>query len=165
MHLPNPPTSDRNRSETRKRATDRAQERQADLANPVNKVSLRSRAGAKGFTLIELLVVMAIIGVLLSIAAPRYFNHVEHARDNALRQSLAVMRDAIDKFHADTESYPASLEDLVGKKYLRSIPEDPHTGSRENWEVEAPPDGSSGVYDVHSGASGNTAEGTPLTAL
>ncbi len=111
--------------------------------------------------MIELLVVMAIIGVLLSIAAPRYFNHVEHARDNALRQSLAVMRDAIDKFHADTDAWPATLDELVSRKYLRSIPEDPHTGSRETWAVEAPTEGD-GVFDVHSGATGNTAEGLPL---
>jgi general secretion pathway protein G len=119
------------------------------------------RRSSKGFTLIELLVVMAIIGVLLSIAAPRYFNHVEHARDNALRQSLAVMRDAIDKFHADTDVYPASLDELVSRKYLRSIPEDPHTGSRDTWTVEAPVEGT-GVADVHSGATGSTAEGLPL---
>jgi general secretion pathway protein G len=120
------------------------------------------RPAPRGFTLIELLVVMTIIGILLSIAAPRYFHHVEHARDNALRQSLAVMRDAIDKFHADTDAYPSSLEDLVDKKYLRSIPEDPHTGSRESWTVEAPPDGGTGVFDVHSGATGNNSDGTPL---
>jgi len=124
-----------------------------------------TRTRPRGFTLIELLVVMAIIGVLLSIAAPRYFNHVEHARDNALRQSLAVMRDAIDKFHADTDTWPASLEVLVERKYLRSIPEDPHTGNRESWSVEAPTDGASGVYDVHSGAPGNTSEGAPLAEL
>jgi general secretion pathway protein G len=106
---------------------------------------------------------MTIIGVLLSIAAPRYFNHVEHARDNALRQSLAVMRDAIDKFHADTDAWPASLDELVSRKYLRSIPEDPHTGSRESWTFEAPPDGGTGVYDIHSGAPGNTSDGTPLS--
>ncbi len=120
------------------------------------------RRAPQGFTLIELLVVMTIIGILLSIAAPRYFHHVEHARDNAMRQSLAVMRDAIDKFHADTDGYPSSLEDLVDKKYLRSIPEDPHTGSRESWTVEAPPDGGTGVFDVHSGATGNNSDGTPL---
>ncbi|MDB5801807.1 MAG: gspG [Rhodocyclales bacterium] len=108
---------------------------------------------------------MAIIGVLLSIAAPRYFNHVERARENTLRQSLAVMRDAIDKFHADTDSYPASLEELVSKKYLRSIPEDPHTGNRGSWAVQAPPDEGIGVFDVHSGATGNTADGVPLSEL
>ncbi|GAA5163637.1 type II secretion system protein [Viridibacterium curvum] len=118
-----------------------------------------------GFTLIELLVVMAIIGVLLSIAAPRYFNHVEKAREGALKQSLAVMRDAIDKFYADTEHYPASLDELVERRYLRSLPEDPYTGMRDSWQTEAPPEGGEGVFDVRSGASGMTANGAPLGDL
>lgn len=119
----------------------------------------------RGFTLIELLVVMAIIGVLLSIAAPRYFNHVEKAREGALRQSLAVMRDAIDKFYADTERYPESLAELTDKRYLRSIPEDPFTGTRDSWNVEAPPDGGTGVFEIRSAASGSAADGTPLGEL
>ena len=49
------------------------------------------------FTLIELLVVLAIIATLLAIAAPRYFAHLDRAREAALRESLYVMRDAIDK--------------------------------------------------------------------
>ena len=53
----------------------------------------RPRAAAWGFTLIELLVVMAIIGTLLSIAVPRYFRALEHARETALKQDLATLRD------------------------------------------------------------------------
>ena len=79
----------------------------------------------RGFTLIELMVVMAIIAVLLTIAAPRYFNHLDRAREATLRQTLAVVRDAIDKFHGDTSSYPESLEELVTKRYLRAAPLDP----------------------------------------
>ncbi|MFT3735756.1 MAG: prepilin-type N-terminal cleavage/methylation domain-containing protein [Rhodocyclaceae bacterium] len=123
------------------------------------------RSRHRGFTLIELLVVMAIIGVLLSIAAPRYFNHVEKAREGALKQSLAVMRDAIDKFYADTEHYPASLGELVEKRYLRSLPEDPYTGMRDSWQTESPPEGGEGVFDVRSGASGTAADGAPLGEL
>jgi len=126
---------------------------------------MRKAEPARGFTLIELLVVMAIIGVLLSIAAPRYFNHVERARENALKQSLAVMRDAIDKYHADTETWPASLDELVNKRYLRSIPEDPVTGLRDSWIIDAPTDATQGVYDVHSGATSSTADGVPLAEL
>jgi len=107
----------------------------------------------KGFTLIELLVVMAIIAVLLTIAAPRYFGHLDRARDNALKESLVVMRDAIDQYAADKGNYPDTLDDLVQGRYLRSIPVDPVTESRDTWIVDPPKDATrSGVADVHSGA-------------
>jgi len=122
------------------------------------------RAGG-GFTLIELLVVMAIIGLLLAMAAPRYFSHVERAKENALRTSLAAMRDAIDKYHADLNRYPETLDDLVARRYLKGVPLDPVTNSRETWVLAAPPDAGQGVYDVKSGAGGNTLDGAPLGDL
>ena len=57
-----------------------------------------------GFTLIELLVVMAIIASLLTIAVPRYFSSLEYSRETTLKQSLAVMRDALDQYYGDTGS-------------------------------------------------------------
>lgn len=119
----------------------------------------------RGFTLIELLVVMAIIATLLAIATPRYFGHVEKARENALRESLVVMRDAIDKYRADRGRYPDTLQDLVDKRYLRALPRDPVTDRDDGWVLTPPPDGGSGVYDVHSGAEGKAADGTPFDAL
>ncbi|MBT0962718.1 type II secretion system protein [Denitromonas iodatirespirans] len=108
---------------------------------------------ARGFTLIELLVVMAIIATLLSIAAPRYFDHLDRTRENSLRQTLAVMRDAIDKYAADTGHFPETLDVLVDKRYLRAIPEDPITESVATWVVEPPPDDPlAGVWNVRSGA-------------
>lgn len=113
-----------------------------------------------GFTLIELMVVMAIIATLLTIAAPRYFAHLERAKEAALRETLAVTRDAIDKFAADNDRYPATLEELVDKRYLRSLPTDPFTESTATWTLLPPPSGepagstetASGVWDVRSGA-------------
>ena len=117
----------------------------------------------RGFTLIELLVVMAIIATLLSIAAPRYFGQVDTAREKALAQSLEVMRDSIDKFRADTGKYPATLTELVEKRYLRKLPVDPITESAETWELVPPPDPSeSGVWDVRSGARGSGRDGRPF---
>ena len=117
----------------------------------------------RGFTLIELLVVMAIIATLLSIAAPRYFGQVDSAREKTLAQSLEVMRDAIDKFRADTGKYPATLNELVEKRYLRKLPLDPITESAETWEVVPPPDpNESGVWDVRSGARGSGRDGRPF---
>src|SRR3569832_1769361 len=66
----------------------------------------------RGFTLVELMVVMAIIALLLALALPRYFKHLDLSRETILKQDLAVMRDAIDKYHGDTGRYPDSLDAL-----------------------------------------------------
>ncbi|MDO9165321.1 MAG: prepilin-type N-terminal cleavage/methylation domain-containing protein [Rhodoferax sp.] len=108
----------------------------------------------RGFTLIELLVVMAIIATLLSIATPRYFAHLDRAREAALRETLSVVRDSIDKFHADTGRYPAELDELVTKRYLRRLPVDPVSESAETWVIVPPPNELTGVWDVKSGAGG-----------
>ena len=116
----------------------------------------------KGFTLIELIVVMAIVALLASIAAPRYFNSLAKSKETALLQSLTTMRDAIDQYAADKGRYPESLQDLAAARYLREVPEDPLTGSRETW-VELPPpadmQATGRVWDVRSGAAGRSADG------
>src|SRR5262245_27767562 len=75
-----------------------------------------------GFTLIELMVVLAIIALLVSIVAPSYTGRIAKAEETVLREDLAVMRDALDKHYADAGVYPSSLEELVAKRYLRSVP-------------------------------------------
>ena len=60
------------------------------------------RRTTRGFTIIELMVVLACIGLLLSIAAPRFLQHIDHAREVTLRQDLQQVRVAIDQeFEAD----------------------------------------------------------------
>ena len=114
-----------------------------------------------GFTLIELLAVMVIIALLLTIATPKYFGSVDRSRESVLRQDLATMREALDKYYGDTGQYPDALEDLTKKKYLRSIPRDPITDSDATWVIIAPTNDAKGaVYDVKSGAAGNGADGT-----
>jgi len=74
----------------------------------------------KGFTLVELLVVLAILMLLLTIAVPKYFGGVDRAKEAALKQDLAVTREALDKFYGDQGRYPNSLEDLVDQKIGRA---------------------------------------------
>lgn len=118
------------------------------------------RALKRGFTLIELLVVLAIIATLLTLAVPRYFQHVERSKEAVLRENLATVRDAIDQYHADTGAWPASLETLVEKRYLRRLPPDPITESTDSWQIVAPPDDGTGVYDLRSGAEGAALDGS-----
>ena len=115
-----------------------------------------------GFTLIELLVTLAVIGLLMSIVAPRYFTSVTRAEETVLKQNLALLRDAIDKHYADTGKYPESLEELVKKRYVRSLPLDPVAQSATTWIVIPPEDPKTGlVYDVRSAAQGTGRDGKP----
>ena len=130
-------------------------------SSPKRDAWVRNNPFAAGFTLIELLVVMAIIGTLLTLAIPRYFGSVHNSKEAVLKQNLATLRDALDKYHADTGRYPESLEDRVTKKYLRNIPVDPITESNATCIVIAHPDRAKGsVYDVKSGAQGKARDGT-----
>ncbi|OEZ54889.1 type II secretion system protein [Duganella sp. HH105] len=117
----------------------------------------------KGFTMIELLVTLAIIGMLVSLAAPRYFGNIDRAKEDVLREDLYILRSALDHFYSDRNVYPAKLEELVTEKYLRNLPVDPYTLSPRSWVPVAPTDTTlGGVADVHSGAPGNGRDGTPL---
>jgi len=125
------------------------------------------RRGLQGFTLIELLVVLAIIATLITIALPRYMGSVDRSKEATLKQSLSVMRDAIDKFYADNARYPESLGELVDKRYIRSLPVDPITESTDTWVIVPPPDTTikGAVYDVKSGAPGKTHDGVEFASL
>jgi general secretion pathway protein G len=118
---------------------------------------------ARGFTLIEVLVALAIVAMVLTLAAPRYFTHVERTREDVLREDLFVMRDALDKFYADKNHFPETIDELVTEKYLRAIPVDPFTKSARTWEAVPPADGSAGmVADVHSGATEVARDGSKV---
>jgi general secretion pathway protein G len=54
-----------------------------------------------GFTLIELVVIIMILGILAGVAAPKLLKTSGNATDNGLKQSLAIVRDAIELYSAD----------------------------------------------------------------
>lgn len=117
----------------------------------------------RGFTLIELLVVLGIVALLLTLAVPRFFPSIDGAKETILADNLRNTRAVVDQYRSDTGRYPESLEQLVEKKYLREIPLDPITESRETWMLEAPQDGEQGGFaNLRSGAPGNDRRGRPF---
>jgi general secretion pathway protein G len=118
----------------------------------------RIRKQDAGFTLIELMIVMAIIGILMLIAVPRFSSAIKMARESVLKEDLHVMRAAIDSYTMDKQKAPQSLEDLITDGYLKAVPVDPFTQSKDTWVTDS--NGAlysvdqteSGIDDVHSGS-------------
>ena len=113
-------------------------------------MTVAPRVAFRAFTLVELIIVLAILALLLTVAVPRYFAHIERTKEATLKQDLAIMRDAIDKFHGDRGRYPDSLEELVTLRYMRKILPPPDSETKGS------------VYDVKSGADGTGLDGKPF---
>src|SRR5262249_55201256 len=113
---------------------------------------------SRGFTMVELLTVMTILVVLASMGLVQYRNSVQAASEAVLKEDLFRMHDAIDQYYADKTKYPADLAALVSEGYIREVPTDPFTKSKDTWQTEpAEPDAnnasaSPGIYKVHSGS-------------
>ncbi len=76
-----------------------------------------------GFTLVELMIVLAIIGIMSSIAIPKFAGLVRSAQEGKTKAHLGVLRSALAVYYAGNEgAYPRdNLASLV-PTYLQEIP-------------------------------------------
>jgi len=122
----------------------------------------------RGFTLIEIMIVLALIGILVGLAIPRYQHARRRAQEAVLKEDLFTLRKLIDQYYSDKGKYPASLRTLAEEAYLRTIPIDPMTGSADTWQEirdtpsyeEMVPNMEFGIVDVHSGSQAKALDGT-----
>jgi general secretion pathway protein G len=127
---------------------------------------MQRRSPQRGFTLIELMVVISIIVILMSVAIPRYQASILRARETVLRDDLYTLRSVIDQYTLDKQKAPQALQDLVDSGYLKTLPMDPFTNSRETWvpitddSIMSPDQSQPGIVDVHSGSDQKSSEGS-----
>jgi len=120
-----------------------------------------------GYTLIELMIVLTIISILVTIALPIANAAILRTKEAVLKSNLFTLRSLIDQYTADKLKAPQSLQDLVTAGYLRAVPKDPITSSADTWQTVTeestilPEQTEVGIYDIHSGSSATSSEGTP----
>ena len=113
------------------------------------------------------MIVISVIIILAVIVMPQYLRTVQHAREAALRDSLFQMRKVLDQYAADKGRLPQTLDDLVSAGYIREVPVDPMTETRE-WnpvtgDDPLSADGGQGVVDVRSTSSELGSDGRPYS--
>jgi general secretion pathway protein G len=152
----------------------------------------RGNSGKRGFTLIELIVAFTILMLLSTMAIPLARYKIRREREHQLQEALREIRAAIDKYKdaADlgqlgqqklgSDNYPETLDVLVegvkmsGQvdkkvKFLRRIPKDPLTNSKD-WGKRSTQDdpksnawGGQNVFDVYTKSTEKARDGTPYS--
>ncbi|ODB36778.1 type II secretion system protein GspG [Pseudoalteromonas sp. BMB] len=86
-----------------------------------------------GFTMMELLIVIVILGLLMSLVAPKFFAQLSSSERKIAAAQMSAFETALDTYRLDVGSYPSKLEELRSSSnkrwngpYLpKAIPNDP----------------------------------------
>lgn len=137
--------------------------------------SSQSRRGTvRGFTLLELLVVLVVLGLLVSIVGPRYFNQLGKSEGKAAQAQISSIAKALDMYRIDVGRYPSTEQGLValtaapanepkwhGPYLQKAVPNDPWG---RPYGYKSP--GDTGEFDLVSlgkdGAPGGTDENADI---
>jgi len=114
------------------------------------------RADRSGFTLIELMLVVIIIGILVSMVAPRLAGRTKQAKEAAAKADIeAHISLALDLYEMDNGVYPSDLKllressdtDTWKGPYLKKEPKDPWGNT---YKYETPGKNNKQDYDLYS---------------
>lgn len=145
----------------------------------------KARRREEGMTLVELIVCVSIVSILAAGVLPVARFQVRREKERELKSDLLMMRTAINKYKEacdkggftkkpDTFGYPEDLDKLVDGvdvagekvKFLREVPVDPMTGSKD-WGKRSMQDdnestswGGENVWNVYSKSNGTGLNGT-----
>lgn len=72
-----------------------------------------SKKQTTGFTLVELLIVITILGLLMSLVAPKMFSKVDSTQRKTAVAQMSNIETALDTYRLDVGTYPSTLAELT----------------------------------------------------
>lgn len=100
----------------------------------------------RGFSLVELIIVVAVLGIMAAIVVPQFQSHSTQARKAVAKDSLRILRSAIELYTAQHGGVPPGYENddpdttptssnfydqlLVDGKYLSKMPKNPFNNQK-----------------------------------
>lgn len=69
------------------------------------KINSMFKIKTNAFTLIELMIVVAIIGILASIAIPKFADLIRKLQEATTKGNLGVLRSALSIYYVDNEGF------------------------------------------------------------
>ena len=82
----------------------------------------------KGFATLEVIMMVVVIGILATIAVPRFTDVTTKANTAKIQSDLSTIDTAIQMYYMDKGEYAATIKALVDANYLMDEPTPP-TGS------------------------------------
>ncbi len=92
---------------------------------------------ARGFTIVELLVVVVVIGVLASIAIPKFANQKEKAMLAQMKSDLRNLATAQEAYFYDSTTYTTVVADLGNFTPSQSVTITIPEATGKGWSAEA----------------------------
>ena len=118
----------------------------------------------KGFATLEVILMVMVIGILASIAVPRFTSVITAANTAKIQSDLTTIDTAIQMYYMENGKYPSKVSELTDAGYLMDTPTPPKGKAFVNG-TSTEISGSYDIIDKTISGTGESAKTTKRAAI